>query len=41
MFIAICLLAAAGVACGVYTIIELEKQYKIERANIRGDDDTA
>ena len=38
MFILICIVAAFGVACGVYTIVELEKQYKIERANIRGDD---
>jgi len=38
MFIAICLIAAFAVACGVYIMVELEKQYKIERANIRGDD---
>ena len=38
MFILICIVAAFGVACGVYTMVELERQYKIERANIRGDD---
>ena len=38
MFILICIVAAFGVACGVYTMVELERQYKIERAKIRGDD---